>query len=71
MDVDECITAYNKLMKTVFGEKLNKPPESLKGDIRPQFDSATLRRAITEVITSRGISEAALLNDGVKRSCRV
>ena len=69
--MDECITAYNDLTKTVFGEKLNKLPVSLKGGIKPQFDSVTLRRAIKGVITSRGISEAALLNDGVMRGCRV
>ena len=71
MDVDECIIAYNNLTKTVFSEKLNKLPVSLKGNIKPQFDSATLGRAIRGVITSRGISETALLNDGVMRGCRV
>jgi hypothetical protein len=71
MDVDECITAYNDLTKMVFGEKFNKLPINLKGDIKPQFDSATLERAIKEVIASRSISEAAKLNDGVQRGCRM
>jgi hypothetical protein len=71
MDVDECITAYNDLMKTVFGEKLSKLPISLTGDIKPQFDSATLEKAIKGVITSRGLPETALLNDGDIRGCRV
>lgn len=71
MDVDECITAYSGLMKTVFGEKLNKFPISFKGNTKPQFDSATLEKAIKQVITGRGIPETAKLNDGVKRGCRV
>lgn len=70
MDVDECITAYNNLTKAVFGEKLHKLPMSLKGFIKPQFDSATLERAIKRVIASRGISETAELNDGAQRDCR-
>jgi len=71
MDIEECITAYNSLMKTVFSDKFNKLPVSLMGDIKPQFDSATLERAINEVITSCGVQETALLDDGVVRSCRV
>ncbi|PVI04734.1 phospholipase, patatin family protein, partial [Periconia macrospinosa] len=70
MDVDECITAYNDLMRKVFGEKLHRVPVNLAGDVNPQFDSATLERAIRGVIASRGISETAWLNDGVQRGCK-
>jgi hypothetical protein len=71
MDVDECIAAYNDLMKKVFSEKLNKVPVSVKGDIKPQFDSAALESAIKGLTFSRNIPETALLNDGVIRECRV
>ena len=71
MDVDECITAYNNIIKKVFGEKLNKLPINWKGDIKPQFDSIILENAIKAVVASCGIPEATLLNDGVVRGCRV
>jgi hypothetical protein len=71
MDVDECITSYNDIMRTVFGEKLGKPPSSLEADIKPQFDSATLEKALKGVIAGCSIPETAQLNDGVKRGCRV
>jgi hypothetical protein len=71
MDVDGCISAYSELMNTVFDEKSSWLPLSRKGSIKTQFDSAKLESAIKKVITSRGISEVDLFNDGTNRGCRV
>jgi hypothetical protein len=43
----------------------------LKGDIESQFSSTILEKAIKDVITSCGIPETALFNDGTKHSCKV
>lgn len=71
MDVDECISAYTKLMKTVFEQKLHRVPSSLSGKIQSQFDSTKLRDAINKVITGKGFSPADLFDDGQPRGCRV
>lgn len=64
MDVDECILAYNKLMKTVFEEKSSSLPVSWMGTTKAQFDSKRLKSAIEEVIRSNGVSSVAAFNDG-------
>ncbi len=71
MDVDECISAYSELMKTVFDEKSSRLPFGWRGKIKARFDSLRLESAIKKVITSRGLSEADLFNDGTARGCRV
>lgn len=71
MDVEECITAYSKVMEIVFREKSSRLPLSWTGKTKPQFDSQKLEDAVKEVITSRGISETELLNNGSTRGCRV
>lgn len=71
MDIDECITEYSNLMRTVFEEKSSRFPISWKLQTGSQFDSAKLRSAITRVIISRGASESDLFNDKVERGCRV
>jgi hypothetical protein len=71
MDVDECISAYKDLMEAVFEEKLRRVPIGWTGNIKAQFDSGKLESAIEKVITSRGLSQADLFNDGTVRGCRV
>jgi hypothetical protein len=71
MDVDECITAYNQLIKTVFEGKAPRTPLSWTGRVQPRFDSAKLKAAIDKVITDRGYSPMELLNDGKQHGCRV
>ncbi|KAK5354371.1 hypothetical protein LTS03_011888, partial [Exophiala xenobiotica] len=48
MDVDECISAYNRLIKTVFEEKAHKTPLSWLGRVQSRFDSGKLKTAIEE-----------------------
>lgn len=70
MSVDDCITAYSELAQAVFGEKLSRMPINARGGVKPRFDSVKLESAIKKVITQSGVSEAALLNDGIERGCR-
>jgi hypothetical protein len=70
MDVDECITGYTKLMKTVFMEKSSKIPLSWRGKVKAQFDSKKLKAAVEEVIVNAGFSVTDAFNDGKSRGCR-
>ena len=71
MDVAECISAYSKLMESVFREKKRRLPLGWTGGIKAQFDSAKLKTAIQEVITEHGASAEDLLNDGDDRGCKM
>lgn len=71
MDVDECITAYNRLIKAVFEEKALWTPFGWTGQVRSRFDSAKLKAAIDEVITRKGYSPTEPFNDGKPHGCKV
>jgi hypothetical protein len=71
MDVDECISAYSKLMESVFEEKSSWLPVSWTGRTKARFDSSRLKKAIEEVITGQGVSTTDLLNDRSLRGSRV
>ena len=70
MNVDECITAYTELMKTVFEKKSSRFPTSWTGKIKSRFDAAKLKTAIGKVVASRGAKETDLFDDRVERGCR-
>jgi hypothetical protein len=70
MDVDDCISGYTNLMKTVFEEKSSWLPVGWTGKTKAQFDSKKLKSAIEEVISSNGASTVDLFNDGKLRGCR-
>ena len=71
MDVDDCISAYRKLMESVLGRKSNWSPVDWTGGTKLRFDSMRLKNAIEYVITCQGISTTDLLNDGQPRGCKV
>jgi len=71
MDVDQCISAYSDLMKTVFNEKSSRFPFGWTGTIKPQFDSKKLKNAIEGAVACHGASKSDLFNDGKHRGCRV
>lgn len=71
MDVDECISAYVELMKTVFEAKSSSFPISFFGQTKARFDSSKLKAAIVKVITRHGACETDLFNDGKERGCKV
>lgn len=71
LDIDQCIQAYNDLMKSIFSDKINNLPVDLSGNIKAQYDSQKLKHAIENVIIRSGASPNDLLDDGVHRRCRV
>jgi hypothetical protein len=71
MDVDECVTLYNQLIKAVFEEKRHWTPFGWTGQVQSLFDSTKLKRAIDEVISSQGHSPTELFKDGKPRGCKV
>lgn len=71
MDVDECITAYIKLMKKIFDNPSKRGLSSLFGKIEPRFDANKLEDAIKEVINGCGAKPTDLFNDQADRGCRV
>lgn len=71
MDVEECISAYIRLMESVSEVKSSRLPISWKGGIKAQFDSTRLKYAIEEVVTRHGASTTDHLNDGSPRGCKV
>lgn len=72
MDVDQCITAYNDLAESVFGEKLSRIPFSLMGRTKARFDSKKLESAIRKIIIASGIPETELLNEKEEeRGCKM
>ncbi|KAH0551782.1 hypothetical protein GP486_007001 [Trichoglossum hirsutum] len=71
MDVDECVSAYSRLMESIFEEKSSWLPFSWTGQTKAQFDSTRLKSAIEDVLTRHGASTTDLLNNGNPCGCRV
>ncbi|OAP55793.1 hypothetical protein AYL99_09945 [Fonsecaea erecta] len=71
MDVDECITAYNRLTKAVFEKRAQWTPFSWTGQVQSRFDSNKLKAVIDDVITRQGYSPTEPFNDGTTRGCKV
>lgn len=67
MDVDECILAYTELCDTVFRKTRHRI--KVNGTVQARFDTATLERAIKDIIASK-LQEDELLKDSTSR-CRV
>ena len=70
MDVDECITAYNRLMTAVFKEKSGWLPVSWTGRVKARFDSRKLKSVVEEVVNDKGALATDAFNDGKNRGCR-
>lgn len=70
MDVDECIAAYTELMKAIFVKASSQLPITWKGKVKPRFNSAKLKDAIEDVVSSRGALPADAFDDGKDRRCR-
>ena len=71
MDIEECISSYIELMKTVFSRKSSQFPVTLRGNTKGRFDSLKLKVAVEKVIAECGSSKQELLDDGHARGCRV
>ncbi len=70
MDVESSIKAYTRLMGDVFGKRNKKIDWHL--DIKGQFSSAALEKAIKSMIPIQENPEQALLNDSKskQRPCK-
>lgn len=71
MDVDQCITTYNKLMKAVFEKRARRYPINFKGKLKALFVSSKLKIAVEDVISDAVGSKTELFNDGKSGRCRV
>lgn len=69
MSIDECIDAYLKLSGKVF--RKTKSKVTVRGMIQGRFDSDELRRAVEEIIESKGLPADALLKDAPDAACKV
>ncbi len=70
MDVESSIQAYTRLMGDVFGKRSKKVDWRL--NVKGQFSSAALEKAIKSMISTHEGQEQALLNDGrtKQRPCK-
>lgn len=71
MDVDECISAYTELMRTVFSNKVHSTRFGLSRNVRAQFDSEKLRAAIATVLESKARSPEDPFTKAGASGCRV
>ena len=71
MDIEECISSYIELIKTVFGRKSSPYPVIWRGNTKGRFDSLKLKVAVEKVIAQYGSSKQELLDNGHARGCRV
>ncbi|RBA22458.1 hypothetical protein FPRO05_00805 [Fusarium proliferatum] len=73
MDVDECISAYNDLIKVVFNDKarVHQSKFSLLGQTQARFDSGGLKAAIEKTLKDRGLSSTDSMVDSRKPDCKV
>lgn len=71
MSVEECITAYVKLMKCIFEKRENRSIMSALGRVKPRFSSEALSDAITEVLKSEGHSVYERFEERDDPTCKV
>ncbi|ERF69235.1 hypothetical protein EPUS_01192 [Endocarpon pusillum Z07020] len=71
MSVEECITAYTKMMKHVFEKKANHSFISILGGVKPRFSSKALENAILQVLKERGIRIDEKFENGTRLRCKV
>jgi hypothetical protein len=55
MDIDECIEAYQDLMKQVFDTKEHRTYMNVFGLVKSRFSSAALKNAIIGVLKKRNV----------------
>ncbi|KAF2201422.1 phospholipase [Delitschia confertaspora ATCC 74209] len=71
MSVDECIEAYNKMMKRVFEKKKNRSIMGITLKVQARFESEVLKEAISQVIREAGASPNEPFENGRKPKCKV
>ncbi|EGU85090.1 hypothetical protein FOXB_04404 [Fusarium oxysporum f. sp. conglutinans Fo5176] len=73
MDVDECISAYNNLIKVVFSKeaRVHQSKFNLLGQTQARFDSGGLKDAIEKTLRDRGLSPTDDMVDSLEPGCKV
>jgi hypothetical protein len=71
MSVEECITAYSKLMKRIFERKENRSIMGVLGRVKPRFSSEALTEAITEVLEFSGHNVDEKFEETDEPTCKV
>ncbi|KAI7762647.1 hypothetical protein LZL87_008993 [Fusarium oxysporum] len=73
MDVDECISAYNDLIKVVFSKeaRVHQSKFNLLGQTQARFDSGGLKDAIEKTLRDRGLSPTDDMVDSHESGCKV
>lgn len=71
MSVEDCITAYVKLMRRIFEKKENRSIMSTIGRVKPRFSAQALSEAIVEVLRASGHSLSESFEEPGDPTCKV
>jgi hypothetical protein len=71
MSVEDCITAYAKLMRCIFEKKENRSIMGFLGRVKPRFSSEALAEAIREVLTTSGYQVDEKFEEVEEPTCKV
>ena len=71
MTVEECIEAYNTMMKRVFDKKAKFSPLNFKFKVQSRYSHEALAEAIKEVIRKKGRSPDEKFYRGREPTCKV
>jgi hypothetical protein len=71
MSVEECITAYSRLMKRIFEKKENRSIMDVLGRVKPRFSSEALAEAIKEVLDFSGHNIDEKFEETNEPTCKV
>ncbi|KAF7508686.1 hypothetical protein GJ744_008933 [Endocarpon pusillum] len=69
MDVDECITEYQRMISQIFKKK--HLPIDWRGRLKGRFDTQVLIDSIMETMSTCNVSEAERLDSGKEKACKV
>ncbi|KAL2047950.1 hypothetical protein ABVK25_011179 [Lepraria finkii] len=64
MDVDECITDYTKILRTVFNKDKKGCPLNWKGNVKGRLDSNVFAEAFEDIIERKGLSSDTMHDEG-------
>lgn len=71
MSVEDCISLYKGLMRSVFGHKTNSHKANvLSGKVQNIFSHEPLKDAVQELLRSKNMPVDQLYDDGQARTCR-
>ena len=63
--MDECITDYTKILRTVFNKHKKGCPLNWKGNVKGRLDSNVFAEAFEDIIERKGLSSDTMYYEGV------